>query len=77
MYFTTLLRFQSIHDQEISHHLQQIKELEIRLIKEKDEALSKTQILEQKLVEHGTSHTKLDNKLLVAYNEVCLLYDKE
>ena len=72
-YFTTLLHSQIIHDQETSHHLQQMKELEIRLLKERDEALSKVLILEQKLVEHDASHAKLDNKLLVAYNEVCLL----
>ena len=59
-----------MHDQEINHHLQQVKELEIRLIKEKDEALSKVLTLEQKLVEHDTNRAKLDNKLLVAYNEV-------
>ena len=67
---TPILHLQSIHDQKVSHHLQQIKELEIRLINEKDEALSKVSTLEQKLVEHGTNHAKLDNKLLVAYNEV-------
>ena len=59
-----------MHDQEIAHHLQQNKELETRLIKEKDEYLSKVLMLEQKLVEHSKNHANLDNKLLVAYNEV-------
>ena len=59
-----------MHDQEIAHHLQQNKELETKLIEEKDESLSKVLMLEQKLVEHSKNHANLDNKLLVAYNEV-------
>ena len=64
---------QSIHDQKINYHHQQMKELEIRLIKEKDEAVSKILKLEQKLVECDTRYAELDNKLAVAYDEVCLL----
>ena len=75
LHFTMIvfLHSQIMHDQEIHHHLQQVKELEVRLIKEKDEALSR---VEQKLVEHDTNYAKLDNKLLVAYNEVCVYFMK-
>lgn len=59
-----------MRNQESAHHLQQIKELEIRLMEEKDESLSKVLMLEQKLVEHNKNHANLDSKLLVAYNEV-------
>ena len=64
---------QDLFDQEIVRHLQQVKELEMKLTNlqsEKDETVKNEALTQQTLVDIERKYSELDKKLVSAFKEV-------